>query len=92
MRLNGEIGEEEEKKVAECLNTQAYSISGGFSQPQSQKLVVGYALTSKKKKSFLQPKLLCLARYKSHSHRFLSIYTIEIHNFCAILDDSLLSH
>ncbi|KAE8008173.1 hypothetical protein FH972_004711 [Carpinus fangiana] len=64
MRLNGEIGEEEEKKVAECLNTQAYSISGGFSQPQSQKLVVGYALTSKKKKSFLQPKLLCLARNK----------------------------
>ncbi|XP_059446115.1 inositol-tetrakisphosphate 1-kinase 4-like [Corylus avellana] len=65
MRLNGEIGgEEEEKKVAECLNSQAYSIGGGFSQPQSQKLVVGYALTSKKKKSFLQPKLLCLARNK----------------------------
>ncbi|KAB1208602.1 Inositol-tetrakisphosphate 1-kinase 2 [Morella rubra] len=33
-------------------------------KPQSQKLVVGYALTSKKKKSFLQPKLLCLARNK----------------------------
>ena len=29
---------------------------------QTQKLVVGYALTSKKKKSFLQPKLEVLAR------------------------------
>lgn len=29
---------------------------------QTQKLVVGYALTSKKKKSFLQPKLEYMAR------------------------------
>jgi hypothetical protein len=65
MRLNGENGEEEEEgvKVVESLNSQAYSIGVEFSQPQSQKLVVGYALTPKKKKSFLQPKLLSLAGY-----------------------------
>ncbi|CAN6911356.1 unnamed protein product [Brassica oleracea var. botrytis] len=33
-------------------------------QQQMQKLVVGYALTSKKKKSFLQPKLELMARRK----------------------------
>lgn len=66
MRLNGENGEEEEEgvKVVESLNSQAYSIGVEFSQPQSQKLVVGYALTPKKKKSFLQPKLLSLAGNK----------------------------
>ncbi|GAB2292091.1 Inositol-tetrakisphosphate 1-kinase 3 [Dionaea muscipula] len=42
-------------KPAESL-----SVSIGF----SQQVVVGYALTSKKKKSFLQPKLECLARTK----------------------------
>lgn len=40
-----------------------YSVVGGF--PQSMKVVVvGYALTSKKTKSFLQPKLEGLARNK----------------------------
>ncbi|KAJ4716095.1 Inositol-tetrakisphosphate 1-kinase [Melia azedarach] len=51
MRLNGEISDHEEEEE-EC----------GSLQPQ--KLVVGYALTSKKKKSFLQPKLEVLARNK----------------------------
>lgn len=32
-------------------------------QQQQKKLVIGYALTSKKKMSFLQPKLEVLARY-----------------------------
>lgn len=32
------------------------------SQHQEEKLVIGYALTSKKKQSFLQPKLEVLAR------------------------------
>ncbi|KAL1193986.1 Inositol-tetrakisphosphate 1-kinase 2 [Cardamine amara subsp. amara] len=40
-------------------------------QHQQNKLVVGYALTSKKKKSFLQPKLEVLARKKGIS--FVSI-------------------
>ncbi|KAF5444275.1 hypothetical protein F2P56_036761 [Juglans regia] len=62
MRLNGEIEEdEEEEKVAKSLNSQTYSTGIGFPQLQSQNLVVGYALTSKKKKSFLQPKLIRLA-------------------------------
>ncbi|KAK7280231.1 hypothetical protein RJT34_25293 [Clitoria ternatea] len=52
MRLNGEIssgGEEEEEETT--------TFSG-------QKVVVGYALTSKKKKSFLQPTFTTLARNK----------------------------
>lgn len=66
MRLKGEIHnpccDEEEEKVAEENGRELNSIVGvGISPPA--KLVVGYALTSKKKKSFLQPKLLGLARY-----------------------------
>lgn len=66
MRLKGEIHnpccDEEEEKVAEENGRELNSIVGvGISPPP--KLVVGYALTSKKKKSFLQPKLLGLARY-----------------------------
>ncbi|BBH09732.1 Inositol 1,3,4-trisphosphate 5/6-kinase family protein [Prunus dulcis] len=65
MRLKGEIHnpcyDEEEEKVAEENGRELNSIVGvGISPPP--KLVVGYALTSKKKKSFLQPKLLGLAR------------------------------
>uniref|UniRef100_A0A2N9EPJ5 Inositol-tetrakisphosphate 1-kinase N-terminal domain-containing protein n=1 Tax=Fagus sylvatica TaxID=28930 RepID=A0A2N9EPJ5_FAGSY len=65
MRLNGEIEEEEvevleEKKLVVVAET--YSIGVGFPQPP-HKLVVGYALTSKKKNSFLQPKFLALARF-----------------------------
>ena len=62
MRFNGEIPvEKEEDKEEEQKGREVNSILGvGFLQPQ--KLVVGYALTSKKKKSFLQPKLLGLAR------------------------------
>ncbi|KAJ8640786.1 hypothetical protein MRB53_017480 [Persea americana] len=57
MRLNGEIpcrSEDEKEK-------------DWSSQQQQQKLVVGYALTSKKTKSFLQPKLQGLARKKGIS-------------------------
>lgn len=55
MRLNGEISSlNEEEKEKE------------WNQPL-QKLVVGYALTSKKTKSFLQPKLEGLARKKGIS-------------------------
>ncbi|WCJ18058.1 Inositol-tetrakisphosphate 1-kinase 1 [Euphorbia peplus] len=61
MRINGEISpdeEEEEMMVVEDLETVS-------SLQQYQKLVVvGYALTTKKKKSFLQPKLEVLARNK----------------------------
>ncbi|GAV78805.1 Ins134_P3_kin domain-containing protein [Cephalotus follicularis] len=68
MRLNGEIcqKEEEDKRVSE-LNNKAESLHSmigvEFPQPK-QKMIVGYALTSKKKKSFLQPKLEVLARDK----------------------------
>ncbi|KAM1003062.1 hypothetical protein FF1_003367 [Malus domestica] len=67
MRLNGELppcydgraeGEENGENERE-LNSIG---SVGISLPP--KLVVGYALTSKKKKSFLQPKLVVLARNK----------------------------
>eukprot|EP00262_Sarcandra_glabra_P013166 TRINITY_DN3595_c0_g1_i1.p1 TRINITY_DN3595_c0_g1~~TRINITY_DN3595_c0_g1_i1.p1 ORF type:complete len:348 (+),score=55.32 TRINITY_DN3595_c0_g1_i1:353-1396(+) len=62
MRLNGEISYRNEEEKENEMTLQSYSISGGF--PQQQKLVVGYALTSKKVKSFLQPKLEGLARKK----------------------------
>lgn len=57
MRIHGEMPpeKEEEEKVK--------SLSSSIQQPQKL-LVVGYALTSKKKKSFLQPKLEVLARDK----------------------------
>ncbi|XP_043713820.1 inositol-tetrakisphosphate 1-kinase 3-like [Telopea speciosissima] len=60
MRLNGEISSylNEEENENE-INSLSYSIGPGF--PHPQKLVVGYALTSKKTKSFLQPKLQGLA-------------------------------
>lgn len=54
MRLNGEISHKEDEEDEEEKQS-------GVSQPE--RLVVGYALTSKKKKSFLQPKLEILARY-----------------------------
>ncbi|XP_068656052.1 inositol-tetrakisphosphate 1-kinase 4-like isoform X1 [Aristolochia californica] len=62
MRFNGEISFRNEEDKDNERNLQTYSISGGF--PPQQKLVVGYALTSKKTKSFLQPKLEGLARKK----------------------------
>ncbi|GKV19775.1 hypothetical protein SLEP1_g29994 [Rubroshorea leprosula] len=64
MRLKGEIShwreeeeeEEEEEKRESEVNILAF--------PQQQKVVVGYALTLKKKRSFLQPKFERLARNK----------------------------
>lgn len=56
MRLNGEISRHEPEPDEE----QEEKESGNL---QPQEFVVGYALTSKKKKSFLQPKLEVLARY-----------------------------
>lgn len=70
MRLEGENmvplphgggDEEEEEEEGQVLNeTLPFQIQQPFHQ--MQRLVVGYALTSKKKKSFLQPKLEVLAR------------------------------
>lgn len=50
---------EEEEMIQGCFSR---GEGGGFQKPM--KLVVGYALTSKKTKSFLQPKLEGLARYR----------------------------
>ncbi|KAJ0011374.1 hypothetical protein Pint_33617 [Pistacia integerrima] len=55
MRFNGEISPHEPEPNEE----QEEKESGNL---QPQEFVVGYALTSKKKKSFLQPKLEVLAR------------------------------
>ncbi|GKV26552.1 hypothetical protein SLEP1_g35835 [Rubroshorea leprosula] len=60
MRLNGEISDWEEEEEEE--NRESENNMQAF--PQQQKLVVGYALTLKKKKSFLQPKFERLARNK----------------------------
>ncbi|CAK9157715.1 unnamed protein product [Ilex paraguariensis] len=67
MRMRGEIAykSEEEGEYEEMVGVQKqkYSVVGGFPQPKKV-VVVGYALTSKKIKSFLQPKLERLARNK----------------------------
>lgn len=52
---------EEEKMVAAQRKYTATSVGGGF-PPATKEVVVGYALTSKKVKSFLQPKFERLAR------------------------------
>lgn len=62
MRLQEEVPYNEEDRRGEEMNSQTYSIGVGF--PQPMKLVVGYALTSKKTRSFLQPNLQALARHK----------------------------
>lgn len=69
MRLDGEVSngnDEGEERESEMKTSQSYSTSNsvGVGFPQPHKLVVGYALTLKKKKSFLQPKLEGLARKK----------------------------
>nr|VDC84054.1 unnamed protein product [Brassica rapa] len=65
MRLEGENlvprGAEENREVV--AETAPFQVERPLFQ-QTQKLVVGYALTSKKKKSFLQPKLEFMARRK----------------------------
>ncbi|KAG8377424.1 hypothetical protein BUALT_Bualt08G0031500 [Buddleja alternifolia] len=55
-RKQKEVQDVEEDKLVAAL--------GGYHQPETLKVVVGYALTSKKIKSFLQPKLQGLARNK----------------------------
>nr|GMD89202.1 inositol-tetrakisphosphate 1-kinase 3-like isoform X1 [Ipomoea batatas] len=74
MKMKGEIVgykgvvEEEERReeMEEIVAVpKKYAVVGGFPQTQPMKVVVvGYALTSKKTKSFLQPKLQGLARNK----------------------------
>lgn len=63
MRLDGEIKEfddKEEKEMISVSDSDSLSIDLGF----SQQVVVGYALTTKKKQSFMQPKLELIARDK----------------------------
>lgn len=72
MRMGGDVTynevEEEEKvrneeEVEEKMVIQRkYAVAGGGFPPMTKGVVVGYALTSKKTKSFLQPKLEGLAR------------------------------
>ncbi|KAM6558947.1 hypothetical protein CsatA_028186 [Cannabis sativa] len=64
MRFNGENPAEKEGDEEEQKGREVNSLRGVGFHHQPQTLIVGYALTSKKKKSFLQPKLLALARSK----------------------------
>ncbi|XP_050364242.1 LOW QUALITY PROTEIN: inositol-tetrakisphosphate 1-kinase 3-like [Argentina anserina] len=66
MRVNGDEGEENHRKEIEELKEMGSMVGAEFGQHEI-KLVVGYALTSKKKTSFLQPKLIGLARNKGIS-------------------------
>lgn len=62
MRLNGEISNLRNEGVEEEEVEERVPLTSLSPPPPSHKLVVGYALTSKKVKSFLQPKLEGLAR------------------------------
>lgn len=63
MRLDGEIDNEEERGNTKEMNLVSNSDSSLINLGFSQQIVVGYALTTKKKQSFLQPKLELVARY-----------------------------
>lgn len=58
MRLSGEVHSEEEEENKETVKGEEVTVP---------KMVVGYALTSKKKRSFLQPEFEALARYVTES-------------------------
>jgi len=60
MRVHGEVSDDETVAGA-AVAGEPVPLSP---PPAQQRLVVGYALTKKKVKSFLQPKLLALARKK----------------------------
>ncbi|CAO2813578.1 unnamed protein product [Amaranthus hypochondriacus] len=64
MRLDGEIDNEEERGNTKEMNLVSNSDSSLINLGFSQQIVVGYALTTKKKQSFLQPKLELVARNK----------------------------
>uniref|UniRef100_A0A0E0CXI8 Inositol-tetrakisphosphate 1-kinase n=1 Tax=Oryza meridionalis TaxID=40149 RepID=A0A0E0CXI8_9ORYZ len=68
MRLHGEVSFDEDEEEVVMVPAAALSSSplNGGAVPVTR-LVVGYALTKKKVKSFLQPKLLLLARKKGIS-------------------------
>ncbi|KAF7811106.1 inositol-tetrakisphosphate 1-kinase 3-like isoform X1 [Senna tora] len=63
MRIAREVSSQGE---AEMEGKEVNAVRGGGS-PQPQELVVGYALTAKKKSSFLKPKFIGLARSKGIS-------------------------
>ncbi|KAF9622966.1 hypothetical protein IFM89_035681 [Coptis chinensis] len=67
MRLNGEISYRNEEEENERLCSIDIDDEKFSKEEERRKLVVGYALTSKKTKSFLQPKLEGLARNKGIS-------------------------
>lgn len=69
--MNEEGREEEEEMIQGRFSI---GEGGGFQKPMKL-VVVGYALTSKKTKSFLQPKLERLARYRFF---FFIIYRISL--------------
>ncbi|KAF5739823.1 hypothetical protein HS088_TW12G01034 [Tripterygium wilfordii] len=97
VRKNGEEGDHREEE--------ATLIELGFPEP-AKPVVVGYALTSKKTRSFLQPKLECLARNKGilfvpiDQNRPLSDqgpFDIVLHKLCGkewrqILEDYRCAH
>jgi inositol-1,3,4-trisphosphate 5/6-kinase/inositol-tetrakisphosphate 1-kinase len=59
MRVHGEVSGDEEAAAAAG---EPVPLTPPPASAAQQRLVVGYALTKKKVKSFLQPKLLALAR------------------------------
>lgn len=61
MRVEEE-GEEEDNMVPQTDGEVVAVDTASSQQKEKERLVIGYALTSKKKQSFLQPKLQVLAR------------------------------
>lgn len=60
----GTEGGAEPEESAAAAAVAAEEVVAATAPARARELVVGYALTSKKAKSFLQPKLRGLARYR----------------------------
>lgn len=73
MKLDGPISNscvDDEKEEEE--------IQASETSPDMAGIVVGYALTSKKKKSFLKPKFIHLARYSFDAPTLLLCYFVSM--------------
>ncbi|CDO97310.1 unnamed protein product [Coffea canephora] len=81
MRLNGEISianvDDDDDGDGERKENELGLIRSPTPTAPPTRLVVGYALTSKKRQSFLQPKLLALARYRILPVHYFRLYAFN---------------
>lgn len=73
MRVTGDFWEDDCSDSDEEVKGNERDAMLSPSPSRQQKLVVGYALTSKKIKSFLQPKLVAFARFERLIQFFVAL-------------------